>query len=284
MKSPITQVVLLGTGNPNPDPQHSGPSIAIIVKGIPYIVDFGPGLIRQAAALTPEYGGSLPALEARNLKLGFLTHLHSDHTIGYPDLILTPWVMGRDEPLVVYGPKGTQELTDHILKAYQTDIQYRLDGLEPNNDQGYQVLVNEFDGGIIYTDENLKVEAFQVAHGSLSNAFGFRFSTPDKKIVISGDTAPCENILDFSLGADILIHEVYSQNGFNRKEKAWQEYHAAHHTSTVQLGELAKIVEPKLVVLYHTLFWGASGAEILREIKSVYHGEVLLGSDLDVIP
>jgi ribonuclease BN (tRNA processing enzyme) len=283
MKSPTTQIVLLGTGNPNPDPQHAGPSIAIIVNGKSYIIDFGPGLIRQAAALTPEYGGNLPALEARNLKIGFLTHLHSDHTIGYPDLILTPWVMGRDEPLVVYGPEGTKELTDHILKAFHADIQYRLDGLEPNNNQGWKVHVNEFKGGIIFTDENLNVEAFQVAHGSLTNAFGFRINTPDKIIVISGDTAPCDNITYYSRGADILIHEVYSQKGFTRKEKSWQEYHVTHHTSSLQLGELAKTVKPKLVVLYHTLFWGASGAEILSEIKSVYHGEVHLGSDLDVI-
>jgi len=91
-----TKVVLLGTGNPNPDPEHSGCSVAIIAGGTPDIVDFGPGLIRQAAALSPAYGGKLEALDVENIKHAFLTHLHSDHTIGYPDLILTPWVKGRD--------------------------------------------------------------------------------------------------------------------------------------------------------------------------------------------
>jgi len=117
-----TKVVLLGTGNPNPDPRHSGPSLAIIVDESPYLVDFGAGLVRQAAALTPRYGGSMAALDAENLKTAFLTHLHSDHTVGFPDLILTPWVMGRNEPLEVYGPAGIAGMTEQVLKAYQSII------------------------------------------------------------------------------------------------------------------------------------------------------------------
>ena len=104
--SKITKVILLGTGAPDPDPNHSGCSVAIVVNDTPYIIDFGPGLIRQAAALSPKYKGSIKGLEVKGIKRAFLTHLHSDHTTGYPDLILTPWVMGRDEPLEVYGPEG----------------------------------------------------------------------------------------------------------------------------------------------------------------------------------
>ena len=83
--------------------------------------------------------------------------MHSDHTIGYPDLLLTPWVMGRDEPLEVYGPKGLKKLTQNIMKAYQDDIQYRLDGLEPANDDGWQVNYHEITNGLIYKDENIQV-------------------------------------------------------------------------------------------------------------------------------
>ena len=106
-----TKVILLGTGNPNPDPSHLGPALIILVDQTPYIVDFGAGLIRQAASLTSHYGGNLKELEIKNLKTAFLTHMHSDHTLGYADLILTPWVMGRDTPLVVYGPDGLIEIT-----------------------------------------------------------------------------------------------------------------------------------------------------------------------------
>ena len=131
--SKITKVILLGTGAPAPDPNHSGCSVAIVVNDTPYIIDFGPGLIRQAAALSPKYKGSIKGLDVKRIKRAFLTHLHSDHTTGYPDLILTPWVMGRDEPLEVYGPEGIVEMTRNILKAYQEDIRYRLYGLEPAN-------------------------------------------------------------------------------------------------------------------------------------------------------
>ena len=278
-----TQLVLLGTGNPNPDPLHSGPSAAIIVNETPYIIDFGPGLIRQAAALTPRYGGNIPSLECRNLKRAFLTHLHSDHTIGYPDLILTPWVMERDEPLEVYGPEGTERLTRHLLEAYRDDIQYRLYGLEPANNQGWRVNVYEISEGLVYTDKNIQVEAFLVNHGSWPNAFGYRFKTPDKVIVISGDTAPCKNIRTYSSGADILLHEVYYHAAFAKKNPFWQMYHTSNHTSTKELARLAQETRPGLLVTYHMLYWGASDRQILDEITSIYDGNVLIGKDLQVI-
>lgn len=165
--SKITQVVMLGSGNPNPSPSQSGCSVAIVVNDTPYIVDFGPGLIRQAAAMSPRYKGKIKGLDIKNIKHAFLTHLHSDHTTGYPDLILTPWVMGRNEPLEVYGPEGINKMTHHILEAYEDDIKYRLYGYEPANNQGWRVNSHEFSKeGIIYTDENIKVEAFPVPHGT----------------------------------------------------------------------------------------------------------------------
>ncbi|MBN1452294.1 MAG: MBL fold metallo-hydrolase [Anaerolineales bacterium] len=275
-----TRVVLLGTGNPNPDPMHSGCSIAIIVDDIPYIVDFGPGLIRKAAALSPRYGGTEKGLAVEEFKTAFLTHLHSDHTAGYPDLLLTPWVMGRDEPLEVFGPEGITEMTNHILAAYRQDIQYRLFGSEPINDQGWRVNTHEITEGTVYKDERIEVEAFLVQHGSWPNAYGFKFTTPERVIVISGDTAPCENIVKYAKGADLLLHEVYYKKGFDQKDELWKEYHSTHHTSTRELGELAKITKPELVVLYHILFWGATDEDLLQEIAEVYDGKVVVGKDL----
>jgi len=278
-----TKVVLLGTGNPNPDPKHLGPSVAIIVGETPYIIDFGPGLIRQAARLTPRYHGNIPALDIQNIKIAFLTHLHSDHTIGYPDIILTPWVMGRDDPLEVYGPQGTQKLTQHVLKAYEDDIQYRLSGPEPANNSGWRVNVHEISEGLVYSDKNIQVEAILVNHGGWPNAFGYRFKTLDKMIVISGDTAPCQNIREFSYGADILIHEVYYHAAFAKFDPSWREYHASHHTSTLELARLALETKPGLLVTYHTLFWGANNQDIRDEILSIYDGPILIGEDLQVI-
>lgn len=280
--SSITKVVMLGTGNPNPSPTQSGCGVAIVVNDVPYLVDFGPGIIRQAAALSPRYGGSIKGLDVKNIKRAFLTHLHSDHTTGYADLILTPWVMGRNEPLEVYGPEGIAHMTEHILEAYQEDIRYRLYGLEPANNKGWRVNAHEIEAGVIYTDENVKVEAFNVPHGTWPNAFGYRFTTPDKVIVISGDSKPSEAIKTYAKGADILVHEVYYKAAWEKKNEFWKNYHAANHTSTTELGEIASDTKPGIVVLYHILFWGASDEQLLNEIKETYGGKVYVGKDLDI--
>src|SRR6267143_4599029 len=126
-----TQVVLLGTGNPFPDPDRSGPATAIVVNGSAYLVDFGPGVVRRAKAAMFDKG--ITALDPTNLTIAFATHLHSDHTVGYPDLIFTPWVMGRKVPLEVYGPKGIKAMTDHIMAAWQADIEERASPLKHGN-------------------------------------------------------------------------------------------------------------------------------------------------------
>ncbi len=281
--SQVTKTVLLGTGTPNPSPDHSGCSVAVIVNDQAYIVDFGPGIVRRAASLSPEYGGKIKGLSAKNLRYAFLTHLHSDHTTGYPDLILTPWVMGRSSPLEVWGPAGLASMTGNILEAYTEDIKYRIYGDEPGNSTGWQVKCTEIKSeGIIYQDENVRIEAFPVLHGTWPDAWGFRFNTPDRTIVISGDTRLSDKVLEYSKGADILIHEVYSQKGFNARNPEWQKYHAGHHTSTAELGRLAAEAKPGLVVLYHILDWGSSEDELLEEIKSAYNGNVVAGRDLDI--
>jgi len=125
-----TQIVLLGTGNPGPDPDRSGPATAIIVNGTAYLVDFGPGVVRRASAAFLDKG--IKALEPTKLRVAFVTHIHSDHTVGYPDLIFTPWTVGRRVPLEVYGPKGLKAMTEHILEAYRVDIETRTN---PNGNQ-----------------------------------------------------------------------------------------------------------------------------------------------------
>jgi ribonuclease Z len=280
--SETTKVVLLGTGTPNADPQRSGPAVAIVVNDTPYLIDFGPGVVRQAAAMSPSYGGPIPGLEVARLSHAFLTHLHSDHTAGFPDLLLTPWVLERDQPLEVFGPEGIKDMADNVLKAYDADIKYRLYGLEPANNNGWRVNAHTVREGLVFEDENVKVEAFRVRHGTWPNAFGYRFTTTDRVIVISGDAAPDATLEKYAEGADILIHEVYSVEGFQRRDPYWQKYHSTNHTSSHELGEMASRTKPKLLVLYHILFWGASEETVLKEVREKYSGEVVLGNDLDV--
>lgn len=273
---------MLGTGTPNPDPTRSGPAVAIVVNDTPYIVDFGPGVVRQAASLSPRYGGPIDGLDVKRIKHAFLTHLHSDHTLGFADLVLTPWVMGRDEPLQVYGPDGVVEMAENLLEAYKDDIDYRRYGSESANDAGWRVEATSIEEGVVYEDENVTVEAFSVKHGSWPNAFGYRFTTPDRVIVVSGDAAPTDNLTKYSHDADILIQEVYSAAGLESSSPQWQEYMRDNHTSTREVAELATDVKPKLLVLYHVLFLGSSEEEIISEIKQRYGGHVKLASDRDV--
>jgi ribonuclease Z len=191
--------------------------------------------------------------------------------------------MGRDEPLEVYGPVGIRKMTENILEAYEEDIRYRLYGSEPANDLGWRVNCHEIlEEGNFYQDENIRVEAFPVPHGTWPNAWGFRFTTPDKVIVISGDSAPSEKITKYAAGADILVHEVYSQAGYEKKTDAWKSYHAAHHTSTKELAGIAREARPGLLVLYHILFWGSTEEGLLEEIAVSYDGKIVVGRDLDI--
>jgi len=273
------QIVLLGTGTPNADPQRSGPAVAIVVNSTSYLIDFGPGVVRRAAAASVQSG--ITALEAKNLKRAFLTHLHSDHTVGFPDLIFSPWVLGRDEPLEVYGPPGTESMKDHLLTAYQQDIDQRLKGLEPANNVGYQVNVHEINSGRVYQDANIMVDAFPVNHGSWP-AFGYKFRSQDRTVVISGDTAPMEGLVSQYTACDVLIHEVYSVTGLPKRPTSYQKYHSSFHTSSHELATIASQSKPGLLILYHQLFWGTTEIELLAEIQAHYAGKVISGKDLDV--
>ena len=274
-----SQIVLLGTGNPNADPERSGPAVAIVVGSEAYLVDCGPGVVRRAAAA--ERMG-IRALTASNLKRVFVTHLHSDHTLGLPDLMFSPWVLEREEPLQVYGPPGIRAMVDHLQAAYAQDIRIRIDGLEQANTTGYQVEVHEILPGVVYQDANVKVRAFAVDHGSWEHAYGFRFETPDRVIVLSGDTVPSDNLIRHARGCDVLLHEVYSHEKYSGRPAKWQKYHAAFHTSTRELADLARKINPGLLILYHQLFWGATDADLVREIRETYPGPVVSGNDLDV--
>lgn len=288
-----TKLVLLGTGTPNACPNANGPSSAVVVGDRAYIVDFGPGVVRQASAA---YFNGIDALRPDLLTVAFCTHLHTDHTAGYPDLIFTPWVLERPVPLKVFGPKGMQHMTDHILKAYETDIDFRINGFEKANESGYRVEVTEIKSGIIYKDDRVTVEAFPVSHGTLE-CYGYKFITPDKTIVITGDTAPLDIVAEKAKDCDILLHEVEYAAGISCREPKWQKYHREVHTLSTDLAQVAKKANPKLLVTYHRIYhmniqdnrknlaaemaWRDEA--ILDEIREAgYEGYVVNGKDLDI--
>lgn len=269
-----TRVVLLGTGNPNPEPERSGPAVAVISAGRVYLVDCGPGVVRRAVQA---------GIKMEQLTRAFVTHLHSDHTIGLPDLIFTPAVTGRAEPFEIYGPPGLRAMTAHIMSAWKQDMQIRLHGLEPAIPQGYVVHAHDVRPGEIYRDAALRVVAFAVDHGAWKHAYGYRFEAPDKTIVISGDTTFSPALIAAAKDCDILVHEVYSEKGLLARTADWQRYHRAFHTSARDVGRVAAAVHPKTLVLYHLLPMGESADEVLAEVREQFSGRVIYGTDLDVV-
>jgi ribonuclease BN (tRNA processing enzyme) len=294
-----TKVVLLGTGTPVPDPDRSGPATAIVVGDSAYLVDFGPGVVRRAEAAVLDRG--ITQLEPGNLKVAFVTHLHSDHTAGYSDLIFTGWTSGRSTPLEVYGPTGINSMTEHILQAYRIDIETRTneEGNQRAISDGWKVNAHEIGPGMIYKDANVTVTAFVTKHAMQS--YGYRFDTPDRSIVISGDTNPTEETIKACNGCDVLVHEAQMLELYAKMPERLHSFVAKYHTTTEQLAALATEAKPKLLVVYHTIAFrpgiappqflssltgaGAfrSTAEVLQEeISSRYSGQFVIGRDLDV--
>jgi ribonuclease BN (tRNA processing enzyme) len=295
-----TRVVLLGTGTPVPDPDRSGPATAIVVDDSAYLVDFGPGVVRRAKAAVLDR--HITALEPANLKVAFVTHLHSDHTAGYPDLILTGWTAGRRTPLEVYGPTGLQSMTEHILQAYRIDIETRTnpEGDQRGQPEGWKVNAHEIKSGVIYRDAKVTVTAFPTKHAMES--YGYRFDTPDRSVVISGDTNPTEETIKACNGCDVLIHEARTVELFAKLPEGPHSFGAKNHTTSEQLAALATKAKPRLLIVYHAwISWWPSIAPsgnqpvvlttgelhsspdvLQREIGSRYSGNFVVGRDLDV--
>jgi ribonuclease BN (tRNA processing enzyme) len=276
-----TKIVLLGTGTPGADPERSGPATAIVVDDTPYLVDFGPGVVRRASGAV---GKGIGALRGANFRVVFTTHLHADHTAGLPDLLITSWVAGRTVPLEIYGPRGIKAMTDGVLAAYNVDIADRLKARRQaafNHANSHEIVP-----GVVYKDEKVTVTAFPVKHGDLE-AYGYRFDTPDRSIVISGDASPSEGVVEHCNGCDVLIHEHYSMASFAQVDSQWQQYRLSHHTSTQQLADLATRARPRLLILYHRSNPGSRGASapeaaVLAEMRRFYKGRWVSGRDLDI--
>lgn len=279
ISSDTTAVILLGTGTPNPDASHQGPAVAVTVGQRIFLFDAGPGVVRQMnAAHLPVRGGPVTAL--------FLTHLHSDHTLGYPDLILTSWVMGRRQRLKVVGPRGTSAMTSHLIEAYKEDIEVRIHGLERESAEGYKVDVQETDGGVVYDSAGVTILAIPVPHGSISHAFAYKVVTPDGAVLISGDTRPSSALEKAAKGVNLLLHEVYPEVRLAPEPRPggehWPQYMRSFHTSDKELGALAGRARPALLVLYHIVRMGGTDEELTRGIREGgYSGDLVIGTDLE---
>lgn len=272
-----TTVVLVGTGFPRPDPAAAGPATAVVVGKRVFLFDAGPGIQRSLATARLPIDG-VTAL--------FITHLHSDHTLGLPDLILDSWVMGRHTPLPAYGPPGLRAMTSHILAAWGEDLRVRVDGLEHETPVTPQVRVHEIQPGVVYDSGGVKVTAVAVPHGALRHALAYRLDAGGRSILISGDTRPSPALERLAAGVDVLVHEVYASETLKTEARPggedWPAYMHDAHTADVELGAIAARVRPQVLVLTHIIRMGAADSTLIAGIRrGGFTGRVVIGHDGD---
>lgn len=265
------KVTLLGTGTPQPIMDRFGPSILVQAGSETLLFDAGRGCLQRLRQINVDYD-KMDAL--------FLTHLHSDHIVGLPDLWLTGWLLsGRVIPLKVYGPKGTAEMTGNLEKAFAFDIRIRADD-DKAAMEGSKLSAVDILQGIVYEKNGVKVIAFLVDHYPVVPAFGYRIEYKGHSVVLSGDTRYCENLITFSKGTDLLVHEVVIAPEIISKTDP--KYHIyAHHTTPEQAGKVFAQVKPKLAVYSHIVqLYGRDVQELLKRTKAIYSGPVVSGEDL----
>jgi ribonuclease Z len=277
------EVVLLGTGSPAPRIDRFGPATLVRAGSEVLLFDAGRGATQRLWQMRVPLG-AVTAL--------FLTHLHSDHVVGLPDLWLTSWLPtafgARTSPLQVLGPAGTREMTAALRSAFRWDIEARGEE-QASKDISFDA--KDIREGVVLQRNGVKVTAFNVEHGEhLRPAFGYRVEYGRRSVVISGDTGPCENLLRFARGADVLVHEVFAAADDLLRRSEVARSIASYHTSPEQAGEIFERVRPRLAVFTHIVQFRLDPSspppgeeEILARTRSAYSGPLVLGEDLMTI-
>jgi ribonuclease Z len=268
------RVTLLGTGAPPPRSDRFGPSTLIEVGNHKFIVDAGRGAMQRIHQLRIPFG---------DITGMFLTHHHSDHVVGFPDLWLTGWIGRpwgkRNQPLQVWGPQGTRQMMEHLPQAFAVDIRVRSKNYPS---EGVKLLAQEIKEGVVLDRDGIRVTAFEVDHGGEDlPAYGYRIDYQDRSAVLSGDTTFNENLIRHAQNADVLVHEVTAATGSAAESPEQLKRIASNHTTPDQAGEIFSRVQPKLAVYNHLLlFGGATAEDLIPATRKKYSGPLMVGEDL----
>ena len=259
------RVTLLGTGTPFPNPERFGSAILIEVAGKRLLFDCGRGVVIRLAQVQ---------VSPKEIDGLFLTHLHSDHVVGIPDLWLSGWFLGRDRSLPMWGPTGTRSMAEHLAQAFGFDIRIRQTTPDPLPGKGVEIDAKEIEQGEVYNDGRARVSAFLVDHGAVKPAVGYRIDSAGHSVVISGDTKFCQNLVEFAKDADCLIHAAWSAGWKNPAPPSKRSIASAEDA-----GRVFAMVKPKLGIIYHYKDEEGVGDAVRKE----YNGPFAIGTDLMVI-
>ena len=271
VSEPAIKVTLLGTGTPQPIMDRFGASTIVQAGSETLLFDAGRGCLQRLHQIKVSYD-TIDAL--------FLTHLHSDHIVGLPDLWLTGWLTSkRSVPLKVFGPTGTDNLIEYLQKAFDYDIKIRIED-DKAPEEGSKLLSAEIQEGVVYEKNGVKVIAFLVDHYPVVPAFGFRIEYDGHSVVLSGDTRYSENLIKYARGTDLLIHEVIiAPDTLSKSDPKYNIF--AHHTTPEQAGKVFNEVKPKLAAYSHIgKMYGHNEQELLKRTKVNYSGPIIIGEDL----
>lgn len=266
----VMVVTLLGSGTLRPEPDRGSAAVLVEAGQQKLLFDAGRGVVQRIYQLGIDYN---------DIDKIFLTHLHYDHIIGLPDLMLSGWVFQRTVPLRVWGPLGTQHHLEHIQAAYKSDVDLRHRHTQLAI-KGIQYQVEEIQAGVVYRKEDLVVTAISVDHGVVEHAFGYRIDYKGRSLVISGDTRYSKNIVKHAHEVDLLIHEIADASDTLLEANPRLQKVLSYHTTPDQLIRLLKQTNPRQTVLVHALIFGKKKTAVESEIRATYQGKVLFGVDL----
>jgi ribonuclease BN (tRNA processing enzyme) len=269
------QVTLLGTGCPQVHTRRYGPASLLRHGERHFLIDCGSGVTQRLVAA----GTSGAALDAL-----LLTHLHSDHLVDLYQLIISSWHQGRDRPQRIFGPRGTRTFAAATMAAWQSERELRIQWECRPSTAALDLEITEFEEGVLWQADGLRISAFLVDHRPVEPAFGFLFETARCRIAFSGDTTVCDNLVQAAQGVDLLVHEcfIHHEMAARRGMRSAQglENVAAYHTLSGEVGKVAARAKAGMLLLNHFVPVDFDRAALLAEVRADFEGPIVIGEDL----
>ena len=269
------ELTLLGTGCPKVDYKRFGPANLISSKKAKILVDCGSGITQRLDQIK---------ISSSKIDALFLTHLHSDHVVDLYQLIISSWHSYRTIPWKIYGPKGTKKFVKKLMDAWKDERDQRIKYEARSSVQAFKIIVNEFKNSGTVLVGDIKVKYFEVDHKPVKYAYGFNFFHRNKKLTISGDTRPCENIMKYGLLSDVLLHEGFIDGEIkkiNQMTTIKTLHHVSdYHTSSNIVGKVAKLTKCKKLVLTHLVPTRFNEKKLKNIVKKDFGKDPIIGKDL----